>query len=324
MARISNHDHVARTLRTLSILRTETGWHHISRLAEIVGAKPARLGADLRRCCYTADDWHLPLLFGSDMEPEHPEGDDVVQLASDIPITLPLPSSRVEIIRLALLAGVASRNEPQHPRAPVLRALDHRLTAILDSRAIDVGDREPATARAIRTAISNHRQISFTYRSLTDTEAHTRTVVPLRLHRQGQWWLLETHAVGGSSRAHPAATFRVDRIIGEIDDAGHSGDQPGELPTDADGPVPSVEVRLQVHENDLWAVDDLSPTEIEHLDHGRVNVTVHLFAPAAERLSRILFLTNPETTTILSGHTLLDVHRQHVADLVRATTQFPS
>ena len=153
MARPANHEHVERTLRALAILRSEPGWHRIDRLAELVTAKPTRLADDLRRCCYAADDWYLPLLFGSDLDPPHPDGEAVVQLAADVPVTLPLPSSRVDVIRLALLADSAARLDPDHPRSAVLRTLHERLTSIIGSATVDMPGYEPTATDAVRAAI---------------------------------------------------------------------------------------------------------------------------------------------------------------------------
>lgn len=310
MARISNQEHVARTLRALSILRSEPGWHPITRLAEIVGAKPTRLNADLRRCCYAADDWNLPLMFGSDMEPEHSDGDAVVQVAPDVPLTLLLPTSRVEILRLALMAGAAARHEPNHPSAPTLRALDARLTAILDSQSIEVGDREPEAAATIRSAITRQRQITFMYRAMTDTEAGRRSATPIRIERRGKWWLFDAIPSGESD----VSTYRVDRVIGNVDDAGE-GDS-AESPDEPDPkPIASTAIRLELHEDELWAVDDFSPTELEYLDDERVGVTIHVFAPVPERLSRLLFLTNPVTTNVVAGREHLTSHVERLKGL---------
>ncbi len=316
MARPSNQDHVARTLRALSILRSEPGWHHVTRLAEVVGAKPDRLSADLRRCCYAADDWHLPLLFGSDIEPEHLDGDAVVQLAPDVPLTLPLPSSRVDVIRLALLAGSAARREPDHQSATVLRALEQRLNTILDADNVDVRDQEPALAASFRSAIRRVRQVRFSYRSISDEEPATRTVVPIGVHRQGRWWLLSALPADLPTERTDPTSYRLDRIIGEVEDAGPAT---GEKRRDGP-PAPHIDstqrsaVQLRLHENDLWAVDDLSPSAIEQLHDELVHVRISLYPPVAERLSRVLFLTDPATTSVVDGGQFLDVHRRRVTE----------
>ena len=315
MARPSNQDHVARTLRSLSVLRSEPGWHHVTRRAEIVGAKPDRLSADLRRCCYAADDWHLPLFFGTDIEPEHPDGDAVVQLAEDIPVTLPLPSSRVDVIRLALLAGSAARREPDHPSAETLRALEGRLSTILDGGNLHVHDDEPALADAFRVAIRDRRHVRFVYRSLTDNDTRTRTVVPVRVHRQGRWWLLEGLPVDPAGEPTGSLSFRLDRILGDPEDAGPATapDRTTDGPPKSAGGTARTEVRLRVHENDLWATDEFSPTRIEHQHDDVVEVTISLYPPVGERLSRILFLTDPDTTHVIDGEQFLDAHRRRVS-----------
>jgi WYL domain len=304
MPRVTNQEHVSQTLRALSIMRSEPGWHQITRLAEVVGAKPARLGADLRRCCYAADDWHLPLMFGSDMEPVHPDRDAVVQLAPNIPLMLTLPTSRVELLRLALMAGAAARQEPNHPNAPILRTLDTRLTAILDSQSVETNEHEPENAEAIRSAIANKRQIIFMYRAMTDSEAARRSVIPLTVERRGKWWLFDAVT---SSEGSPS-TYRLDRIIGTIDEAANS-DPLAIAPTSTiSEPITSTKIRLEIHEDELWAVDDFAPTDLNHLGNEQVEVTIHLFEPVAERLSRLLFLTNPATTKIISGSDYLTKH----------------
>lgn len=304
MGRPSNQDHVARTLRALAILKSEPGWHHITRLALLVEAKPIRLGDDLRRCCYVAEDWHLPLFFGSDVEPPHPGGDNVVQLAADVPITLALPSSRVELIRLSLLADAAARCDPDHPRSLVLSALHQRLTTLLDSDDLEHIAPEPPMAAAIRAAIADHRNIRFSYRSLTASSPSERLVTPLTIHRQGRWWMLDA-----TTDTTPPVNFRLDRIVGDVSDAG-PGDVRPALRTTTGSPTPTTPVRLRLHGNDLWTVDDLAPTELEHRADDRVDVTINLYPPVGERLSRVLFLADPTTTELISGHTFLDAHRQ--------------
>lgn len=314
MARPTNQDHVARTLRALAVLRSEPGWHHITRLAEIVGAKPDRLSADLRRCCYAADDWHLPLLFGSDIEPEHSDGDSVVQLAPNIPVSLPLPSSRVDVIRLALLAGSAARREPDHPSASVLWALEERLSTILDTTKLDVIVDEPTTGNAFRRAVREGRQIRFVYRSLRDDETRTRTVTPLRVHRKSKWWLLEGLAVTPPNETTRSVSYRLDRIIGEPEDAGpaRAAYLADASPKDADR-IAKSDVRLRMHEDDLWVTDDLAPTRIEHRPNNLVEVTISLYPPVGERLSRVLFLTDPETTQVIDGEQFVSAHRKRLS-----------
>ncbi len=306
MARPSNQDHVARTLRALAILRSEPGWHHVARLALLVEAKPVRLGDDLRRCCYVAEDWHLPLFFGSDVEPPHPDGDNVVQLAADVPITLALPSSRVELIRLSLLADAAARRHPDHPRSLVLSTLHLRLTALLDSDDLEHVSPEPPMAAAIRAAIADHRNIRFSYRSLTASSPSERLVTPLNIHRQGRWWMLDATSDTTSGQVN----YRLDRIVGDVNDAGPVDGHPALRTTIGSEPTPTTAVRLRLHGNDLWTVDDLAPTDLEHRADDRVDVTINLYPPVGERLSRVLFLADPATTELISGHTFLDAHRR--------------
>lgn len=314
MGRPANHEHVERTLRALAILRSEPGWHPVDRLAQLVGAKPRRLADDLRRCCHAADDWHFPLIFGSDLDPPHPDGEAVVQLAADVPFTLPLPSSRVDLIRLAVLADGAARLDPDHPRSAVLRALHERLTTIIGSPTVDAPGHEPTAADAVRAAIRSDRNVTFTYRSLTDQAPSRRTVTPLGVERQGKWWILRAvHA--GPDRVE--ASYRLDRIVGDVEDAGPAGVS---APTLAEPPfvTPRTAVRLRLHINDQWVTDDLDPLDVRPVGSELVEVTVNLYPPVGERLSRLLFLTDPRTSTVVSGQTFLDAHRRHVADALTA------
>lgn len=311
MGRPSNHDHVARTLRALAILRGEPGWHHLTRLAELVDAKPVRLRDDLRRCCYAADDWHLPLFFGSDVD--HPDGDTVVSLSADTPVSLPLPSSRVELIRLSLLADAAARRDPDHPRSAVLAGLHRRLSVLLDSDDLDNVAPEPASGAAIRSAIAQHRNISYLYRSLTDDEPGERTVTPLSVHRRGRWWLLDAIPIEPTTGPHEAHSYRLDRIIGDVTDTGPTAAPAATTTGGTTGPggdEPTTAIRLRLHDNDLWVVDDLSPTDLEHHPGDLTHVTIHLYPPVGERLSRVVFLADPATTRLLTGHEFLDAHRR--------------
>ena len=60
--------------------------------------------------------------------------------------------------------------------------------------------------------------------------------------------------------------------------------------------------------------DDLDPVDVRPAGRELVEVTVNLYPPVGERLSRLLFLADPRTTTIVSGQTFLEAHRRHVAD----------
>ena len=314
MARPSNHVHVEQTLRALSVLKSEPGWHRLDQLAAFVGARPARLSDDLRRCCYTADDWYLPLFFGSDLDPPHPDGDAVVQLAADVPVSLPLPSSRVDLIRIALLADSAARYEPDNPRSAVLRSLHQRLAPIIGTATVDDTAEDPPAADPLRSAIRNRRNLTFTYRSLTDRTPRPRTVTPVRVQRQGRWWMLHAFHVSADQDSASPVSYRLDRIVGTVQDAGPA---PLLQPPEEHDPTPTASVRLRVHSNDLWATDNLNPHDLHATAGETVEVTITLFPPVAERLSRLLFLTDPRTTEVLSGQTFLDAHRRHVEDAVR-------
>lgn len=312
MGRTPNHEHVTKTLRVLAILRSEPGYHQIARLAEIVGTKPKRLADDLRRCCYAAEGWHLPLVFGGDTEPPHPKGDAMVQLLSETPVQLPLPSSRVDLIRLSLLADQAARRDPDTPVAETLIALHHRLMALLDADDIAVSAAEPPASSALRTAIGAGRRVTFGYRSLTDKEPRARTVTPLRIERQGKWWVLQARPDEGSG----AQSYRVDRIVGDVADAGPAAESAAGS-TDS-SPAPTSAVRLRLHVNDLWVTDDMGATDLVQLPDGEhAEVTVNLYPPVGERLSRLLFLADPATTTVLAGTEHLADHQRHVADQLR-------
>lgn len=87
-------------------------------------------------------------------------------------------------------------------------------------------------------AIVGRRQVSFTYRD------NDRNVDPWRLdfHR-GRWYLTGFDHLRGGER-----NYRLDRIIGPVDEAGPMSEQAKPRPEGPDGPVPA------------WEVGDESPT----------------------------------------------------------------
>jgi hypothetical protein len=322
MARGANHEHVRRALEALAILQSEPGWHVVADLAASVGAKPDRLAADLRRACYEARDWHLPLVFGDDLEPPHPRSWAVVQLLSDVPTTLPLPASRAELLRWALLADTAIRLDPDDERAAILRPFRDRVTAELGvAPALDVRLSDPDALDALRAAIAQTRSVRFGYRALDAGELHERWVTPQRVWRDGRWWLLLGHDHGRDA----LRTFRVDRVVGDVTDAG-----PGQAPPadgaagldgapDVTGPATPASVRLRIGADEQWAVDAFEPSGLVE-DGASAEITVRLYPPVGARLSRLLLLLRPGATVVATDAPegrdgVLAVHRRALAAL---------
>ena len=106
--------------------------------------------------------------------------------------------------------------------------------------------------------------------------------------------------------------------MGDVGDAGPAVVHAAPRPTVVGEVTPTTAVRLRLHSNDLWTVDDLAPTDLEHCADDRVDVTINLYPPVGERLSRVLFLADPATTELISGHTFLDAHRRKSAQSARA------
>lgn len=315
MARPSNLDHVRRVLRALSILRTEPGWHSVEHLAQTVGAKPARLADDLRRACYAAGELSLPLMFGDDLEPEHPDGSNVVQFNEHVAVQLPLPPSRVALARMLLASESAIAQDFDVTATNTLAAVRDRIVESLGISGIDGGAaKTPDVVVRVRNAIGNSESIQFAYQGLEANEPRVRVVQPESVSRSGSGWVL----MGIDLSLGEERTFRLDRVIGEIDSASPAEQNPESWQSRAEpnrgvGSSVRQEVRLRIDANEIWAVENYDPRIAEEVD-GRVEVTVLVYPPVGARLSRLLMFLGP-SAEVLDGEEVLQEHRARVRQL---------
>lgn len=322
MGRTKNEEHVRRTLQALAILQSESGWHRVTELAERVGASSPRLADDLRRLHYSAGMHSVPVIFGDEVEPAEPEGGSVVRYEQDFPLRLPLPASRVELTRIALLAETAPKLFDLGPSAQVLSDLGSRLSALLGLDPDVVADRKssvPDIVTVLREAIETGGVVQFAYRSLERSELAQRRVRPIRVRPVSMSWVLDADDLDTES----ARCYRVDRIVGPLTvEPSVAGPAAGAA---AHGPAVSppdrTRVRVRVGEDEEWALENFEPTDKRYVRQTlngttsmMLEATISLYPPVERRLSRLLLLLRPGAAVVETENTgsesVLHVHRE--------------
>lgn len=195
--------------------------------------------------------------------------------------------------------------EPEGPLARGLAKVASALGAVSDDTlAVDLGDAEASTMRALTDAIDDHRRVRIEYYAYNRDEHTQRVVDPSRVFATGGYWYL----AGWCHLAREDRLFRVDRITGVTVLDEHF--TPPERSPGLEVFVPSDDdprVTLRLAPAARWVAEQYPVDARRELGDGRVEVT--LAVTAVPWLERLLLRLGRDAELVVAPPALRNVAR---------------
>lgn len=317
-------DQVARLLALVPLLHSRDGLK-VSEAAELLGTTPTQVVKDLRVL------WMCGLpggltddLIDVDMEALEDSGESgVIHVSNADYLARPVRLSATEASALVVALRAVRDSSPERTRAivdDVIAKLEVAVAAEASTPRVAVepvaGDHDP-TREAIEAALARGVQLRLRYWVPSRDEVGERVVDPLRLATVSGVDYLEAWCHGAEGRR----VFRLDRMHG-VDlldsavtvSAEEEDGEPLSVSFLAVGQE-AVEVTLQLDPEARWVPEYYPVESVEHLDDGRLVVTLRVVDRAW--LRQLVLRLAPHATVVAPLDLLEDVRRtaHHTMDL---------